>query len=688
MIIYYEGYQNEDFLYTDYQYYRELSQIDNEEFDIQPTVSFVVPGTLLDGSKIILRTLYKGLNETGQMVIKDTGDYVVELPKEFGTRQTELMYLVEIANLIQEQIQAKIDKEYMVIAQTEWLQKHLKARFAISGEQTTIKFPEESYWLAKLLGAKVFKSNNLPNEGNELDSNGLIKTLFNKTMYKTNSDRCITFDYTMYLNLIKTVHITCKYITKQTVLAKYKQYIILKHTLDITPLARVKITSDFLSSISKDQLYKGIQICFHNEDFHVIPMDENTFYEVELSISKSRKRAQLEIDTKTVTEGEQRRKERQFQDEMFAAQQRSIQEFQLNYEDNKQQFAQNQGISNQYSVESQNNFQLIQQELDQLNNNQKELTPKNEKALKKYLQIQDQYVKQLNDMYTQEQSLYQSATNFNIPQHEQMQAAKQLSEFYRQQQQSPQFQYKQLREMEKGVQKRIMAILGNEAYSNYTIDQDELQEINEQKKHINSNIKSTNLQPLAETALQELIIKRDALKESLATNLIDQKQYDAFYKQFQDEYHQKLKRYTTETQALADEYNEEAAFKEVLQAYQMNQKYHERKDFLQGNIKQTQNELSDKNYKQKLEEISRKYHENIGNPFTNASDRQFKTKLEERAQKLQQEEKLRLDYTNTLLSQLDEQQRVEYGMFTQQEKQQILSQLHYQYQNQQKQQPQ
>ncbi|CAL6029106.1 Hypothetical_protein [Hexamita inflata] len=406
MIIYYEGYQNEDFLYTDYQYYRELSQIDNEEFDIQPTVSFVVPGTLLDGSKIILRTLYKGLNETGQMVIKDTGDYVVELPKEFGTRQTELMYLVEIANLIQEQIQAKIDKEYMVIAQTEWLQKHLKARFAISGEQTTIKFPEESYWLAKLLGAKVFKSNNLPNEGNELDSNGLIKTLFNKTMYKTNSDRCITFDYTMYLNLIKTVHVTCKYITKQTVLAKYKQYIILKHTLDITPLARVKITSDFLSSISKDQLYKGIQICFHNEDFHVIPMDENTFYEVELSISKSRKRAQLEIDTKTVTEGEQRRKERQFQDEMFAAQQRAIQEFQLNYEDNKQQFAQNQGISNQYSVESQNNLQLIQQELDQLNNKQKELTPKNEKALKKYLQIQDQYIQNNQTTCTLRSNLY------------------------------------------------------------------------------------------------------------------------------------------------------------------------------------------------------------------------------------------------------------------------------------------
>ncbi|CAL6026121.1 Hypothetical_protein [Hexamita inflata] len=372
MIIYYEGHQNEDFLYTDYQYYRELSQIDNEEFDIQPTVSFVVPGTLLDGSKIILRTKYKAIDEQGQMIIKDTGDYVVTLPKEFGTRQTELMYLVEIANLIQDQIQAKIDKEYLVIAQTEWLQKHLKARFAITGEQTTIKFPEESCWLAKLLGAKIFKSNNftagqitrdgqtitVDEDGNELDANGLIKTLFNKTMYKTNADKCITFDYTMYLNLIKTVHITCKYITKQTVLAKYKQYIILKHTLDITPLARVKITSDFLSTISKDQLYKGIQISFYNEDFHLIPMDDNTFYEVELSISKSRKRAQLEIDMKTVSEGEQRRKERQFQDEMFATQQRALQEFQLNYEDNKQQFAQNIEIHKKYNIDYQKKLRI------------------------------------------------------------------------------------------------------------------------------------------------------------------------------------------------------------------------------------------------------------------------------------------------------------------------------------------
>ncbi|CAL6029108.1 Hypothetical_protein [Hexamita inflata] len=120
----------------------------------------------------------------------------------------------------------------------------------------------------------------------------------------------------------------------------------------------------------------------------------------------------------------------------------------------------------------------------------------------------------------------------------------------------------------------------------------------------------------------------------------------------------------------------------------MNQNFKVRQALQGNNIRQATNEFSDIGYKEKLEEISRKYHENIGNPFTKASDRQFKTKLEERVQKLQQEEKLRLDYTNTLLSQLDEQQRVEYGMFTQQEKQQILSQLHYQYQNQQKQQPQ
>ncbi|CAL6058704.1 Hypothetical_protein [Hexamita inflata] len=672
------------------------SQIDNEEFDIQPTVSFVVPGTLLDGSKIILRTKYKAIDEQGQMIIKDTGDYTVTLPKEFGTRQTELMYLVEIANLIQDQIQAKIDKEYLVIAQTEWLQKHLKARFAITGEQTTIKFPEESCWLAKLLGAKIFKSNNftagqitrdgqtitVDEDGNELDANGLIKTLFNKTMYKTNADKCVTFDYTMYLNLIKTVHITCKYITKQTVLAKYKQYIILKHTLDITPLARVKITSDFLSTISKDQLYKGIQISFYNEDFHLIPMDDNTFYEVELSISKSRKRAQLEIDMKTVSEGEQRRKERQFQDEMFATQQRALQEFQLNYEDNKQQFAQNIEIHKKYKADYQNNYELIEEALEKTKTGEIALNDKQYKVITKYLQIDAQYRQQLNNMQKQEEYLYQKATDFNIPQHEQIKAAKQLSEFYKQQQQSSQFQYQQLSEMKNGIQKRIMAILGNEAYSIYTQSTDELDEINEQKEHINKNIKSTNLQPLAETALQELIIKRDALKQSLADKQIDEKQYDYYYKQFKQEYQEKLQRYTLETQALADEYNEEAAYNEVLQAYQMNQNFKSRKDFLNGKqTRQAQNELNDKNYKEKLEEISRKYHENKGDLYTAASDRQFKTKLEERARQQQQEEYQKQQYINMLLSQLDEQQRIQYSLSSQQDKEQFLSELHKQYQN-------
>ncbi|CAL6026119.1 Hypothetical_protein [Hexamita inflata] len=285
-------------------------------------------------------------------------------------------------------------------------------------------------------------------------------------------------------------------------------------------------------------------------------------------------------------------------------------------------------------------------------------------------------------MQNQEQQLYQKATDFNIPQHEQIKAAKQLSEFYKQQQQSSQFQYQQLNEMKNGIQKRIMAILGNEPYSIYTQSTDELKEINEQKEHINKNIKSTNLQPLAETALQELIVKRDALKQSLADNQIDEKQYDYYYNQFKQEYQEKLQRYTIETQALADEYNEEAAYNEVLQAYQMNQNFKSRKDFLNGKqTRQAQNELNDKNYKEKLEEISRKYHENKGDLYTAASDRQFKTKLEERARQQQQEEYQRQQYINMLLSQLDEQQRIQYSLSSQQDKEQFLSELHKQYQN-------
>ncbi|CAL6071536.1 Conserved_hypothetical protein [Hexamita inflata] len=706
MIIYYEGSNNNEFLYTDFQYFNELQLIDKEEYDFQPSVSFVVPGTLLDNTKIIMRTKYEAIDDLGQLVIKDTGDYIVQLPNEYGTRQTEMIYLTEIAELIQVQLCQKVNKDYMVQAGTEWLLKHLQARFRITGLQTTIKFPEESYWLAKLLGAKTFKSNkftagqiyrdgkliNVDDEGNELEANGLIKQLYNKTMYKTNSEQNVTFDYTMYINLIKTVHVTCYYISKQTVLAKYKQYIILKHTLDVTPLARVKVTSDLICTISRDQLFKGLQICFCDEDFHEIPMDINTFYELELNISKSRKRAQLEIDLKTISEGERQRKARQEQDEMFRAQQWALEEFKLNYQNNFEQYKQNNQIVEQYQNTMDINKQSIEEK--ELKLEAKHITLKDQKqdkiALQKYKEFYDEQLDKLNQEKSYENQLYNQSTNFNLQQHDQMKAAKELSQFYKEQMfGNPKYVYQKNFERIIGVQSRILMILDGK---NGTYDEDQIIGADNiaERNRVNS-IQSTNLKPLAQTAFQELIIKRNALIQAMNDGLIDQKtaneQYDVSRKMYND----KLNRYQTEVEKLKDEYNEDAATDEAYKAYQMNLKYNQRKALNpQAQIRQVEGELSNEMYQKALQAINQKYHNNKGQEATITSSKEFINSLQNKIQqseqqkfeqeqakfRQQQEQQRQEQYINTLLGYLNPPELEAYNRQGQEYKNQELTRLH------------
>ncbi|CAL6028403.1 Hypothetical_protein [Hexamita inflata] len=672
MIIYYEGSNNNEFLFTDFQYFNELQLIDKEEYDFQPTVSFVVPGTLLDNTKIIMRTKYEAIDEQGQLSIKDTGDYIVELPKEYGTRQTEMIYLTEIAELMQVQLSQKVNKDYMVQAGTEWLQKHLQARFRITGLETTIKFPEESYWLAKLLGAKTFKSNkftagqiyrdgkliNVDDEGNELEANGLIKTLFNKTMYKTNSEQNVTFDYTMYINLIKTVHVTCYYISKQTVLAKYKQYIILKHTLDVTPLARVKVTSDLLCTISRDQLFKGLQICFCDEDFHEIPMDLNTFYELELNISKSRKRAQLEIDLKTISEGERQRKARQEQDEMFRAQQWALEEFKLNYQNNFEQHKQNNQIVDQYVNIMTENTELLNEKEQKLQAGH--ITLVNQKqdqiALQKYKEFYDEELNKLNQAKSYENQLYNQSTDFNLQQHDQMKAAKELSQFYKEQLAgNPKYVYQKNFERIIGVQKRLLMIMDKKHGAYDTVEDIGTDNVKERDR-VNS-IQSTNLKPLAQTAFQELIIKRNALIQALNDGLIDKKTADEQYEVFKLKYNDKLNRYQTEVEKLQDEYNEDAATDEAYKAYQMNLKYNQRKALNpQATIRQVEGELSNEMYQKALQAINQKYHNNKGQEATISSSKEFINSLQN---KIQQSEQIKFEQEQARFRQQQEQQRQE-----------------------------
>ncbi|CAL6053970.1 Hypothetical_protein [Hexamita inflata] len=654
MIVYYEGSQNQEFLYTDDSYYFDLSKIDKEEYDIQPTVNFTIPGQLLNNTKIILRTRYKGVGSSGNVEILDTGDYIVQLDKDFGTRQTEMIYLDEITGLIQTAARlATKEQQFLVAVDTEQLVKNLKTRLRFEGEQTTIKFPEESYWLAKLLGAKVFKSKELQprtdningqqvkfdEEGNELDANGLIipDKLNNKTMYVTNN-QYIKFDYTFYLNFIKTLHITCLYITKQTVLSKYKQYIILRHELNVTPLARVKITSGFSSTITKDQIYKGIQIGFCDENFHTIPMDPDTTYELEISISKSLRKQQLEIDRKTVSDSEYQRQERIQMNLEFEKRDQEIREFDLNYGYNRELFNKDQAIIQKYNEDLQARQAEIAPILKQAEEDKLGLSQHYKEALLMYNTFSNQMIGEISQMATYERNLYKTSTDFNIEPHIQRQAARELSKFYKdQKQENVEYNYQRLYERQKGVYNRMQSII-NSDYHKYALGKEDVfgqifgADGTQERDRVNA-ISNQKLRVKQEVALQELMIRREQLKSSLDQKYISEDDYNKLYKDYEKQYIDKVNRYSTESDKLGQEYNYDKAVDEAYKAWkddQAEQKriYEETQEFRKN----------DDDIKNTIEEIATKYLGAIGRFNTENNKAEIVDDIRKKIQKRQQEE--------------------------------------------------
>ncbi|CAL6044099.1 Hypothetical_protein [Hexamita inflata] len=676
MIVYYEGSQNQEFLYTDDQYYYELSKIDKEEYDIQPTVNFTVPGQLLNNTKIILRTRYKGVGSSGNVEILDTGDYVVQLDKDFGTRQTEMIYLDEITGLIQTAArQATREQQFLVAADTEQLVKNLKTRLRFEGEQTTIKFPEESYWLAKLLGAKVFKSNELQptegfdEEGNQLDANGLIipDKLNNKTMYVTNN-QFIKFDYTFYLNFIKTLHITCLYITKQTVLSKYKQYIILRHELNVAPLTGVKITSGFASTITKDQIYKGIQIGFCDENFHTIPMDPNTTYQLEISISKSLRKQQLEIDRKTVSDSEYQRQERIQMNLEFEKRDQEIREFDLNYNYNRELFNKDLEVIKKYNEDLQARQAEMAPLLKQAEEDKLNLSSHNKEALLMYNTYSNQMIGEISQMATYEQNLYKTSTNFTIEPHIQREAARKLSQFYKdQKQENVEYNYQRLYERQKGVYVRMKSIIDSD-YHKYVLGQEDIfgqifgENGTKERDRVNT-ITNQKLRVKQEVALQELKIRQEQLKSSLDQKYISEDDYNKLYKEYENQYIDKVNRYSTESDKLGQEYNYEKAVDEAYKAWDADQAeqkriYEETQQFREN----------DDEIKNAIEEIATKYLGAIGRFNTDNNKAEIiddiRKKIYKRSQEVNkvaqqqyQQQQQRIQFNNYILSTLDQPAR-------------------------------
>ena len=52
--IYYQGTNNNEMLLTDMIYFQDMLEIDQEEYDVQPSISFTVPGGLLNQTSINL----------------------------------------------------------------------------------------------------------------------------------------------------------------------------------------------------------------------------------------------------------------------------------------------------------------------------------------------------------------------------------------------------------------------------------------------------------------------------------------------------------------------------------------------------------------------------------------------------------------------------------------------------------
>ncbi|CAL5975246.1 Hypothetical_protein [Hexamita inflata] len=575
MIIYYEGTQNEEFLYTDCTYYDELAQIDKEEYDIQPIVRFSLPGLLLSKAKILLNTKISRIDESTGLPKIVSIDYEVVLDEYFGTRQTELIYLTELADLIQEAARKALnDSDFLVKVDPEWLTKHSLSRFRFTGKQTIMKFPEqESYWLAKMLGAKPFVSNNYvagantDNEGNEIDANGMITKLNNKTMYITNSNGDITFDYTFYINFIKSVFVTCKYITKQTVLVKYKKYIILRHDLDVTPLARVKITSDFLSTISKDQLYKGLSICFCDENFKEIPLDPNTFYEIELHITKSRKRAQLEVDRNTITANQAAIYERRALDEEYKQHQRATQQFELNFENNRKQYETDYQIYKDLREQILDNNQQKNDAMNTQNFNSGQVSKDYEFAYNYFEDFIQKGIENLQQIRNKEENLYKQACDFKLPVQDQYNASAELSRYYQTSDEQPNLQYNyiKLAEQIKGAQTRVISMIKG-GYGDYVTPVNPTDEGFKAERDRVNNIQSSNLRQRAQTALQEFMLKNQSLNEAMKNGL-DQKTVDKLSTKHKQEYEDTLNRYTQDVQQMQNEYNEDIAEQEAYKLY-------------------------------------------------------------------------------------------------------------------------
>ncbi|CAL6070086.1 Hypothetical_protein [Hexamita inflata] len=449
MIIYYQGLDNNEFLYTNQEYYNDMLQIDKDEYDIQPTVEFTMPGKLLNDTEFDLYIEYIGMDEYGTPNQKNINLKV--LLDKFGIRQTELQYIADIGTLIHEQfIQQEGYESIKVIYDSAFFIKTGRIRYIFSCLKVHLTITSKNYWLAKLMGVK-------PNE--KLES-----------VFDTKTQTCsLTFNYPFCVNFVETLYVTCPYISKQMQLAKHKKYVILKRQIDAAPFSRISVSGDIVSTITKEQLFKGLQIAFCDENFQELPLDKpeiNTDldyqqqkygFNLSLAIQKSRIKAQLEVEMQRRNESKQQMDEREAYIKRQQDFERKMFDFKYNYDTNEKLnkiFDDSLVMQQQKYFEEHNKLQeIIKHRIE----SGVPYTPQDKQRIANLNGINQKYDKQIKNAMQTQRELYAKSKDNNLPLEKQIEVQKQLNQFFNENKDI----YNKLYLTIHGIQKRLQSVANN-----------------------------------------------------------------------------------------------------------------------------------------------------------------------------------------------------------------------------------
>ncbi|CAL6052157.1 Hypothetical_protein [Hexamita inflata] len=299
-------------------------------------------------------------------------------------------------------------------------------------------------------------------------------------------------------------------------LAKHKKYVILKRQIDAAPFSRISVSGDIVSTITKEQLFKGLQIAFCDENFQELPLDKpevNTDldyqqqkygFNLSLAIQKSRIKAQLEVEMQRRNESKLQMDEREAYIKRQQDFERKMFEFKYNYD-----------VNEKLNKEFEENYQILKQKyieetdkLTQLSQHRKESgvpdTPQDEQRVNYLHNLNEKCSNQIEKTRQTQKELYAKSKDNNLSLDKQMEIQKQLNQFFNENRNT----YNKLFITEHGILKRLQSIANN------SFDKD-FKHLKETKEIVEKQFEKAN--PIIRQKIMEEVdenkLRQDALDE-------------------------------------------------------------------------------------------------------------------------------------------------------------------------------